>query len=631
MKKTEKKFRFQAKQIPTAPGCYLFWDENDHLLYVGKAKNLRKRVASYFQSSRKSGNVSAPTNRMEVMVKKIMRIETRQVGSEMEALILENNLVKEFQPRFNVKLKDDKNFVYLRITAEKFPKMEITRHLLRDHATYIGPKTSVKEFRDTVRFCQKFFRVHMTRSSLDYYPLASTGGREMDEKKYNENVEMMKKFLRGQTDDVMRTLQERMMQFVERKNFEAAALTRDLIRSIEQSTQKQTVQFQDNVNRDFVNFVRDGNEAYFVRIAFREGKLLDQNEVALQAPDFLNDAELVEGFLLQFYEHVAEMPSEIFVPTELENRENIERTLSETETAPSRIQVPQRGDKKSVLDIAQKNAKHFAERRKLEAESHAENFATALPELAKELKLKTPPHRIECFDISHFSGDATVASQVVFFDGQAQKSEYRRFHVKTLPDGKIDDFSAMTEILERRFARAYIPPSLKKRGVGGDFQNPPLAPPLRKEGKKLPDLIVIDGGQGQLSAVMKAVKKCSKDKKFPKSFQSTKQIIALAKREELIFRPGHKDPLELSLDSAALKLLQRIRDEAHRFAITFNRSVRQKAATKSVLDTIPGIGNATRKKLIQKFGSLSGVREASDQALREILSEKQIHNLRKNI
>jgi len=600
VKKDDKKeFKFNAKKIPASSGCYLFWDKNEQLLYIGKAKNLKKRVSSYFQKSKKN-----QTPRTEFFVKRIAKIETRATESEMEALILENNLVKEFRPRFNVRLKDDKSFVYLRITKEEFPKMEITRKLLQDGSTYIGPKTSAKEFRDTVRFCQKFFKVKMVKSSLDYYPLVSSGGLDLDETKYNENVELMKQFLRGKTKDVFKTLKQRMMKFAEDKNFEAAARTRDLIKSIEVSTQKQTVQFDDQINRDFINFVRDDKSAYFVRIAFRNGKLLDQNNLEFSAEEFFEDSEIIEAFLLQFYEHVADLPTEIFIPAEITNTKKIEKILTNV-----KILIPQKGDKQKVIVMAQKNAKHFAAKRKLELLSQADNFANALPELAETLKLKSPPRRMECFDISHFCGTSTVASQVVFLDGIPKKSEYRRFNVKTLPDGKVDDFAAMTEILERRFARI------------GD----------KKFAKNFPDLIVIDGGKGQLSSVMKAVKKFSQNKKFPKKFTPTKQIIALAKREEQIFRSGRKDPLELDLDSSALKLLQRIRDEAHRFAITFNRSVREKVAKKSVLDSIPSIGNTTRKKLIQKFGSLSGIKEAKDKNLLEVLTQKQLENLRKNI
>lgn len=604
-KKEEIEFTFEAKKIPSSPGCYLFWGKDEKLLYVGKAKDLRKRVSSYFQ---KKKDVSA---RIEYMVSRIEKIETRTVNSEIEALVLENNLIKEFQPRFNVRLRDDKNFVYLRITNEDLPKMEITRRLIRDGSYYIGPKTSAKEFRETVRFCQKFFRIRMTRSSLDYYPHVAAGGFDDDPENYRKNVEMMKQFLSGKTDEVLKQLNEKMMKFAGEKNFEAAARMRDLIKSIHASTQKQTVQLGDNVNRDFVHFIRDEHNAYFVRIAFREGRLLDQNEVVFAAEEVASDEEILEGFLMQFYEKIHTPPQEIYVPLNLENAEKIESFLSKEifEGEKIALHIPQKGIKREVLEIAHKNAKHFHERKKVEALSHAQNFATALPELAEILELKNPPRRMECFDISHLGGTSTVASQVVFIDGEPKKSEYRRFTVKTLPDGKIDDFSSMQEVLSRRFARKND----------------------KRYSEKFPDLIVIDGGKGQLSSVLKAVEQCKKEKYFPRNFDIKKQIISLAKKEEQIFRVGISDPLELPYDSAPLKLLQRIRDEAHRFAISFNRSVREKKATKSVLDEIPGIGGLTRKKLIQIFGSVAGVREANDTELLKILSEKQLKNLRKNL
>ncbi len=604
MKTKEKTFQFRSGKIPTDSGCYLFWDKNQQLLYVGKAKNLRKRVSSYFGKK-----TTSP--RIELMTSKIMKIETRTVGSDMEALILENNLVKEFQPRFNVRLKDDKNFVYLRITNEDFPKMEITRRLVRDGSTYIGPKTSAKEFRETVRFCQKFFRIKMTKSSLDYYPLVITGGLENDKKSYNNNVKMMKQFLRGQTGEVLGVLTKKMQKFAEEKNFEAAAQTRDTIQSIEASTRKQTVQFDDNTNRDFVHFVRHENAVYVVRIAFRDGKLLDQNEFSFRAEEFLSESEILESFLLQFYEKVQEMPSEIFIPTKLENREKTSEFLSQTFGGGEKItiRVPERGEKKIVLDMTEKNAKAFMERKLVEEQSHKENFAKALPRLAEALNLKEVPRRMECFDISHLGGTSTVASQVVFISGEPKKSEYRRFQVKTLPDGKVDDFAAMNEILARRFARKDD----------------------KKFAEKFPDLIVIDGGKGQLSSVMKAVARFGKAKSFPKKFRPTKQIIALAKREEEIFLPNKKEPIELPFDDPALKLLQRIRDEAHRFAISFHRSVREKKATKSVLDDIPGIGGLTKKKLLQTFGSVGEIKKTSEKDLLKILSPKQLESLRKNL
>jgi len=589
-------FKYSAKAIPTTPGCYLFYDKDGDLLYVGKAKNLRKRVGSYFQKK----NVHPRT---EVMVGKIAKIETRTVHSEVESLVLENNLIKEHMPRYNVRLRDDKNFVYLRITAEEKPKLEITRRPVRDGSTYIGPRTATKEFRNLVRFCQKHFRVKMVKSGQDYYVHQLLGQEEGTVEEYGRRVEMMKQFLNGKTKEVVAGIQERMMQFATAKNFEAAAKMRDLLQSIQVSNQKQTVQFADNVDRDFVHFVREGSTAFFVRLVFRQGKFLFQNEVKLNAPEQNEEAEVIEQFLLQFYPHVTHLPQELFIPNPVEDTDEVENYLAKKAFGGGqvRILVPQRGEKKSAIDLAQKNAEHFRDRVRVEEESTAQNLAHALPELAKELGMKEPPRRIECFDISHFSGQATVASQVVFEDGKPKSSQYRRFQVKSLPDRKVDDFASMTEILGRRFARKDD----------------------KKFAEKFPDLIVIDGGKGQLSAVMKAVKQAKKDKVFPATFKEAKQIIALAKREEEVFRPGEAEPLILGAEGAALKLLQRIRDEAHRFGITHHRKKFEKGTIKSELTEIAGIGKSTTQKLLWKFKSVKHIKEASPEELAETVGKSK--------
>ncbi len=642
-KKKSPAFKFIAKEIPTNPGCYLFWDKNGKLLYVGKAKNLRKRVSSYFQKTKKSP-------KLEKLVKSIVKIETRTVNSEMESLILENNLIKEFRPWYNVLLRDDKNFLYLRLTNEDFPRMETTRKIVRDGSFYFGPKTSAKKLRATLQFCQKVFQIRTCRLKMESPPdkgdLGGLSRRQENNIKilsnpekrsipcldfhikkctapcsgeitiedYQKNVSAMKQFLRGNTKEVIKSLQEKMMKFAEEKNFEAAGKTRDLIQSIELSTEKQNVQFTDLLNRDFIHFEKAETSVFFVRIAFRNGKFLDQNEIEFQSKNTdIPDSELLEKFIIQFYEKIDEPPREICVPVAIPEKEELESFLSSQFFDDQKIEIytPQKGPKKEVLQIAQKNAKNFAEKTALEVASHTENFSKSLPELAEELGLKDSPKRMECYDISHLGGTHTVASQVVFIDGEPKKSEYRRFKVKTLPDGKIDDFAAMHEILARRFSKLSSPLDKGRvRGVSDTI---------------IPNLIIIDGGKGQLSAVMKAVK----DFKFPKKFDPEAQIIALAKQEEQIFRPEESGPLELPLDSPALKLLQRIRDEAHRFAISFNRNLREKSAVKSILDEIEGIGPSTKKKLLQTFGSVGGIKKAKDAEVLKVVSRKQLENLKK--
>jgi len=321
MAKDEKEFKYKSKEIPTDPGCYLYWDKDDKLLYVGKAKNLRKRVSSYFQKTKKSPKTA-------LMLKKITRIETRTVNSEIEALILENNLVKQYKPKFNVLLRDDKNFLYLRITNEDEPKLEITRRVIKDGSTYFGPKTSSKEFRRTIKFCQKYFHAKMVRSNQDYY-INQLLGTEITPEEYRANIDRMKRFLKGNTKEIVAELTEKMKQFAVDRNFEAAARMRDTIASIDESTQRQTVEFTDLIDRDFVDYAISDNKVYLIRLAFRQGKLRDSNELVFKASEFSEPAEILTSFLLQFYEKVTEPPREIYLPETLEDKETLEQALSE--------------------------------------------------------------------------------------------------------------------------------------------------------------------------------------------------------------------------------------------------------------------------------------------------------------
>lgn len=740
-KKTKEKsqeFLFDPKKIPKDSGCYLFTDKDKKIIYVGKAKNLRSRVSSYFQKTKKSPKTAS-------LVKKIRAIETRTVNSEMEALILENNLIKEHLPKYNILLRDDKNFLYLRITKENLPKMEITRRLVRDGSTYIGPRTSAKSFRNTIAFCQKFFGVKMVNPAHDNY-VSKMKGIEVSDDEYRENIKRMIRFLRGNTSEIVKELQQKMMDQAAAKNFEAAAKTRDLIQSIGGAAQRQTVELPDDTARDFVHFVREGGKAFFVRLVFRDGKFLNQNEVLLKAEDFHEDKEILRNFLIQFYPYVDELPSEIILPIELEDAEDIAKLLKEKSSEKISklvIKHAQKGDKAKVLKIAQKNAKNMAEKHKVESMSQAETFLQALPDLTKRLGFENAPERIECFDISHFAGQETVASQVVFVNGEKKSSEYRRYKIQSLAPGEIDDFKSMEEVIERRFKRnpsiplsgedaeerekrKFIPyekpltalarknrknatkteilmkemliknfpdkfhfqkplhtfiadfycpqlmlvievdgeyhetqkeydelrtSSLESFGIevvrfkNTEIEKKPKAVlkkllksindrkqslfPPDKGARGLPDLIVIDGGKGQLSSVLSVFEKIPGI--LPKGFNPQTQIIALAKREEEVFRGNDFELLDIPINSPASKLLQRIRDEAHRFAITYNKNLRKKSLTKSILDEIPGIGGTTKKKLLQTFGSVSGVRKATDEQLLEIVNKKQLENLRKNI
>ncbi len=709
-KEKEPTFKFTAKTIPTESGCYLFYDKNENLIYVGKAKNLRNRVKSYFQKTKKS-------TKTELMVSKIQKIETRITNSEIESLILENNLIKQNHPRFNILLRDDKNFLYLRITNETFPRLEIVRRLQKDGSFYFGPKTSAKGFRQTIAFCQKIFQVRTCKVEIDengqvqrnpenkkipcmdfhIKKCSAPCNGTISAEEYQSNVDNLKKFLRGKTAPVLTSLKDKMLNFAASKNFEAAAKLRDLITSIETTTAKQTVQFLNNFEADFVNFMRDGNTTFFIRTIFRDGKFLDQNEIELRTPAQAEDSDILEKFLVQFYEKADKVPAEIFLPEEIENQINLEEFLE------TKISVPQKGDKKKILEMSFKAAKNFAKKSQIEKMSHNENFTKALPELCKVLNIESA-RRIECYDISHFAGKNTVASMVVFHDGTPLKSEYRKFKIKTLPEGKIDDFASMKEVLNRRFlalkkdlaeqAIKAEEAKLKEMEEEEEEEEEEAAAKLEKENvetlpatsendtvetncnlseenneemhcdvspennvetlketsnkktkdtkkkttkpkkekkvtKLVPDLIVIDGGKGQLSSVMKIVNKLTKeDPEFGKTLEKI-NIISLAKREEEVFLPNEKEPIILPLENPALKLLQRLRDEAHRFAIDFNRKSRDKDSQKSILDQIEGIGGVTKKKLIKKFGSVRDVKNSTDEELLEVLNKKQLSSLRK--
>ena len=664
-KKTAEKFKFDPKKIPTDPGCYLFLDEKSVILYIGKAKNLRARVKSYFSASKKSPKT-------ELLVSKITEIQTQITASETESLVLENNLIKTHLPKFNILLRDDKNFLYLRITNEVFPKFEITRRLIRDGSFYFGPKTSAKSLRQTIRFCQKIFGIRSCRlvfgdsespvqilknpenrrlPCLDFHVKKCSGPctSEISAAKYRENVENMKSFLRGRTGSVLKNLREKMKNFATQKNFEAAAKMRDLVFSIENATEKQAVQFVQNFDADFVHFYPKNKSFYFVRLLFRGGKMIDQNEVECGAGAFAtsDSSEVLETFLSQFYPKVDSVPPQIFVPFALENAENLNAFLN------TKIIQSQKGNRRKILDLAQKSARYFAEKSETEKMSAAENFGKSLPELCEVLELESA-RRIECFDISHFSGTSTVASQAVFCDGRPAKSEYRKYKIRTLARGQIDDFAALSEVLTRRFT------ALKKEIESAAAQKKELEKVVKNLEKKLksaknveniraeisehlsqiakipppkiPDLIVIDGGKGQLSAVLEVAKSFDFAAFLPagSSFDSSKNLISLAKKFETIFRPA-SPPREINLpfESPALQLLQRIRDEAHRFAITFNRADRRKNDQKSILDDVAGIGPATKKKILQTFGSVAAAKKASDAELRKILNAAQLDRFRR--
>ncbi|HWK88742.1 MAG TPA: excinuclease ABC subunit UvrC [Longimicrobium sp.] len=580
------------KKLPDRPGVYLMKDAAGDLLYVGKAKSLRSRVRSYFASSQ------GHSLKTRELVRRIEDFDTIVVGSEAEALILENNLIKENRPRFNINLKDDKTYPYIKVTVqEAFPRVWVTRRLERDGARYFGPYTDVRRMRHAVELVKKLYTVRScqynlpkdvpARPCLDYHigrcKAPCVAFQTPDE--YNGMIDEITEVLGGHTRLVARRLQAEMQKAAQEMNFERAAELRDAVRQLESLEQRQQIVDVSGSDRDVVGFARDGAEGCGVVLQIREGKLLGREAQFLTNLGDETDESALAAFATRVYtERVTRdpesMPPEVFFPCDFEDRALLEELLRETVRHAVRFQVPQRGGKVQLVELAAQNARHLLEERKLLGNAAAERAPDALYELQEVLELALVPRTLVCFDISHTQGSEVVASAVFFENGEPAKGEYRKFRIRG--EWGNDDFASMHEVVTRWFRRRV------------------------EEGKPLPDLAVIDGGKGQLSAAMKAMG----EMELPQQ-----AMIGLAKKEEEVFLPGRSDSIRLPRRSPALRLLQRLRDEAHRFAITYNRKLRTKRTIRSELSTIPGVGPSRQKALLAKFGSLRAVAQASEQEI----------------
>jgi excinuclease ABC subunit C len=579
----------RLKALPAQPGCYIFRDEHGRVLYVGKALSLRSRVRSYF---RKSSNLGA---RIARMVAQIRDIEWVVVDSELEALVLECNLIKQHRPPFNVRLRDDKSYPYIVITREPFPRVMFTRRLRKDGSRYFGPFTSAQAVRETLALLHKVFRLipcgkswsgeAVQRPCLYYHmgqclaPCAGLADRE----EYERELRSVIQFLEGRQDALLKDLRGRMKTASERLDFEAAARYRDAVASIEQVLERQKVVAQAGRDQDAIALVRDDRGAAVHMFYVRGGKLIGQRIFHLDGSNGSSPAEAVQQFVKQYYADAPEVPQEVLLPVEIEERAIIESWLRNKRGRSVRVEIPKRGDKLKLLELAATNAELALEQMRQEEESQAAWAESAMQQLHEELNLPSPPWRVEGFDISNIQGSAPVASMVVFEHGQPAKSEYRRFRIRYNPESP-DDFAMMREAVLRRF-KAW------KDGKEG-FQ-------------KLPDLLVIDGGRGQLHAALQAQNEIG----------LTVPTVGLAKRREQIFQPGKPDPLELPLDAPGLVLIRRLRDEAHRFALSYHRKLRDKRMFGNPLDEVPGIGPKRRRLLLRTFGSLEAIRRASVQEI----------------
>ncbi|MEW6178653.1 MAG: excinuclease ABC subunit UvrC [Chloroflexota bacterium] len=595
--------------LPTKPGCYIMKDAEGQVIYVGKAINLRNRVRSYFHSAQE---LDVKTRQL---VQRIRDIEWIVVGSELEALILEMNLIKKHRPRYNIRLKDDKRYPYIKVHwADPFPKVTVTRQMVRDGSRYFGPYTSVWAVHQTLDVLRRIFpyltcdRVITGKDERPclYYDIKLCSGPcigAIDQASYRQMIGDLCEFLEGRTAPIVERLRSEMEQAAEELLFERAAALRDQIQAIERVVEKQKVISNEQIDSDVIAIARDNGEACVQVFFIRSGKLIGREYFILEGAMGEPDKEVIEEFIKQFYSEAASIPQQVLLPQEVEEAQIISQWLHNRRGGQKvELIVPRNGPPQELLQLATENAVETLRALKAQWEADTNRQSQALAELQQALGLPEPPNRIECYDISNTQGTAAVGSMVVFEQGVPRKSLYRRFNIQTVTGP--DDFASMEEVLTRRFRRYQA--AQQERESPGAKLDPAFA--------LLPDLLIVDGGKGQLSRAVAVLQAFDLQDKVP--------VIGLAKQQEEIFRPGHKDSLMLPRHSQALFLIQRIRDEAHRFAITAHRNRRGKIGLASRLDAVPGIGPARRKALLQKFGSIEAIQQAS---LEELMSVKGIN------
>ena len=570
----------QLALLPDKPGVYLMKDVNGKILYVGKAVNLKNRVRSYFQSSRSH---SAKT---EALVAKIDSLETIVTGTEVEALILECNLIKKHRPRYNISLRDDKSYPYIKVTwHEEYPRVFATRRLDKDGSRYFGPYANAGAMHDTLALLRNMFPLRSCRTldarrpCLEFHIkrcLAPCAGG-IDSTSYKEMVRSVEYFLEGRTTELEKDLHKRMLAASEQLEFEQAARLRDQLSSVRQVAEKQKVVVGAG-EQDVLGLARSGGLSCVQVLFIRSGKMVGRDHFMLSGGEDETDGAVLVAFIEQYYADASFIAREILLPCDIEDTGLIAEWLSAKKGLTVHLSIPQRGFKKDLIGMAMENAGEMLRQRNESEAATKEKQTEALTGLAEKLEMPGLPNRIECFDISHIQGAETVASMVVFTGGSPDKKEYRRFKLRTV-EGAPDDFESMREVILRRYREAKEP---------------------------LPDLIVIDGGKGQLSAALEVIRGVGLDY-IP--------VVGLAKEFEHVFREGVSEPLILAQHSAALLLMRHIRDEAHRFAVTYHRKLRAKRNLVSVLDHVPGIGPSRRQALWKQFGSIAKIRLAGVEEL----------------
>ncbi|HEY8854324.1 MAG TPA: excinuclease ABC subunit UvrC [Candidatus Dormibacteraeota bacterium] len=589
----EESIKRRLRAVPDAPGVYLFRDSKTQVIYVGKALRLRDRLRQYFTTG------YGETARVSELVRKIYDFEFVTTANEVEALVLECNLIKNYRPRFNIRLKDDKNYLYLKLPVkEEFPRVHYSRRVQNDGSLYFGPYTSAQSLRGTVKSIRQLlpFRTcsddifKQGKVCLDFHIKRCPGPceRRISAEDYKARIHEVGLFMEGRSDVLVRELHERMEGAADKLDFENAARYRDQLQSIEKIADRQNVITRSRDDQDLIAYARRGNEVY-VEVAYvRQGKMVGHDGHPLDGAGEASEAELLRGFVLQYYASATHVPRTVILPGPLDEMELMTGWLSQRRGGPVTIEVPQRGRKRALVTQLAETAAQELEQLRIQADYDKSRTEPMLAALAEALDLETPPKRIECYDISNIQGDSAVGAMVVFEDGRPRNDHYRHFRIKFVPGP--NDFAMLQEVLRRRLERLESAQRREEADIVGD-----------RSFTSRPDLILIDGGKGQLSAALEVLESAG---------YADIPTFALAKEREEIFAPGRAEPIVQEKSSPGMFLVQRIRDEAHRFAITHHRKVRSKKALTSPLDSVEGIGPTRKRALLRHFGSVQAIREA---------------------
>ena len=608
--------------LPSSPGVYLMRDADDRIIYIGKALSLRNRVRSYFGSRR---GLDPKTRRL---VARIADFEFIVTDTEVEALILENNLIKRHQPRYNVMLRDDKQYLYLKITtAETYPRVMTTRRVVKDGSRYFGPYPNAKQLRQTLKLLNRIFPYRTCRLDMDKvwdraclkYDIGRCNApciRVVSVEDYRHVIAQTINFLDGHHEPILEALETGMKRASAELRFETAASFRDRLLAVRRVVSEQKVMDPSGRNQDVIGIAREGREAIGQVLTIRNGKLIGRNSFRLTATGDEPMGELVSEFVREYYGRSEQVPKQVLLPAEIYDLEVVSDWLSSMRDGRVEVRVPKRGALRKLVKLAEVNARDTLEVERKAFLTSERRLRHALRQISESMELRRLPRRIECYDISHIQGSLTVASMVVFEDGVAKKDKYRRFKIRG--EHGNDDFASMREVIGRRFKR------MREREIAGgdgeletagleaiameDFDENAALPEATektagssKEWLTVPDLVLIDGGKGQLSSALAAMQEHG---------AADVPVAAIAKKREEIFLPGRSHPVLLPAASDGLHLLQRVRDEAHRFAVSFHIKLRTKKGRRSILDEIPGIGPKRKRALIRKYGSVAKIRAA---------------------